>query len=222
MNEVKKGPFDDDLNAKTIIDIFHQIYYYSRKKTWENTFWMGLPTLKCPLDMWVYQEIIIEIKPEIIIETGTYFGGSALFMAMVCDLLNKGEIITIDVEMKKNRPIHPRIKYLLGSSTSEEIVNQIREIIGDRKKVAVILDSGHSKDHVLEELKIYSKFVSTDSYLIAEDTDLNGHPVRPEFGPGPMEAVEEFMKENHDFIIDSSREKFLMTQNPKGYLKKIK
>ncbi len=85
-----------------------------------------------------------------------------------------------------------------------------------------ILDSDHHKEHVLRELEIYSKFVTRESYIIVEDTNINGHPVRSKFGPGPMEAVKEFLKMNDDFIIDRSREKFYLTFNPDGYLKKMK
>ena len=86
----------------------------------------------------------------------------------------------------------------------------------------VDLDSDHKKDHVLQELKIWSPFVTTGNYLIVEDTDLNGHPVRPDYGPGPMEALEEFLKENKDFAVDQTREKFLLTFNPRGYLRKTR
>ena len=222
MNDAPKSPFEDNLNAKTVIDLFHQIYYYSNTKTWENTFWMGYQTLKCPLDMWIYQEILFETRPDFIIETGTFLGGSALYFAMLCDFLNKGKVITIDIESHANRPMHPRITYLHGSSTAQEIVDKVKNITGDSKNILIILDSEHTKDHVFEELRIYSKFVTTGHYLIVEDSDINGHPVQPEFGPGPWEAVDEFMKENSDFVIDTSKEKFLMTQNPRGYLKKIK
>lgn len=223
MQKLKKTPFDDDPNAREVIDIFHQIYYYSSEKTWENTFWLGWPTLKCPLDMWVYQEIIFEVKPDVIIETGTYFGGSALFFAMLLDRLQKGIVVTIDIlERQKKRPDHNRIRYITGSSVSSEVVKQVELLVEKQRRVMVILDSDHTKHHVLEELNIYSRFVDTGSYIIVEDTDLNGHPVKPEFGPGPMEAVDEFLKKNSSFAIDYSREKFLMTQNPGGYLKRIK
>jgi len=221
MSNEKKGPFDDNANAKAVIDLFHQIYYHSNERTWENTYWMGHQTLKCPLDMWIYQEIIFDTKPDVIIETGTFSGGSALFFAMICDSIGEGRIITIDIEIRPHRPEHPRITYLSGSSTSQEIVDNVKEIIGNNKKVLVILDSEHTKDHVLQECKMYSQFVNKDSYLIVEDSDINGHPVRPEFGPGPFEAVEEFLKSNNDFVIDTSKEKFLMTQNPNGYLKRV-
>ena len=86
----------------------------------------------------------------------------------------------------------------------------------------VDLDSNHSKQHVLEEMRAYAPMITIGNYLIVEDTNINGHPVLPEFGPGPMEAVEEFLKENHDFVPDPSREKFLVTFNPGGYLRKVR
>jgi len=209
---------------KDIINQFHKLYYDSQlfNKTWGNTFWFGIPTQKCPLDLWIYQEIIFETKPDAIIECGTKYGGSASFFASMCDIANHGEIITIDNVDRTNRPQHKRIKYLLGSSTSEETVERVRKLISNANNVMVILDSDHSKEHVLNELKIYSALTTKENYIIVEDTNINGNPVRPDFGPGPMEAVEQFLKENRDFIIDQSKEKFYLTWNPRGYLKKIR
>lgn len=209
---------------KEIVDQFHKLYYDSHifGKTWGATFWLGIPTLKCPLDLWIYQEIIFEVKPNVIIECGTASGGSALFLASICDLVDNGRVISIDIEGREGRPKHKRIKYLLGSSTSKEIVGKVSNLIKGGDKVMVILDSDHHKEHVLNELRIYSKFVTKGNYLIVEDTNLNGHPVNPNFGPGPMEAVEDFLKENKDFIVDRKREKFYLTFNQKGYLRKIK
>lgn len=209
---------------ENIIDQFHKLYYDSHLfgETWVNTFWLGIHIEKCPLDPWIYQEIIYAIKPDIIIECGTAYGGSALFLASICDLVNNGKVITIDIENREGRPEHKRIKYLLGSSTSEEIVDYVNKLIDDKDKVMVILDSDHHKEHVLNELRIYSKFITKGSYIIVEDTNVNGHPVVPSFGPGPMEAVKEFLKENKNFAIDKTKEKFLLTFNPNGYLKKIK
>lgn len=209
---------------KSIVDQFCKLYFdsYVAGKTSFNTFWLGIPTRKCPTDFWIYQEIIFELKPDIIIECGTAHGGSALFLASMCDLVNNGKVITIDIVDTKGRPEHKRIKYLHGSSTSEEIAEQVRKLITPKDKVMVILDSDHKKAHVLNELKIYGELVTKGSYLIVEDTVLNGHPVFPEFGPGPMEAVEEFLKENKAFVADRDKEKFYLTFNPKGYLRKVK
>lgn len=209
---------------KNIVEQFQKLYYDSRLfgKGWSNIFWFGIPITKCPLDLWIYQEIIFELKPDIIIECGTSNAGSALFLACICDLINNGKIITIDIEDKKDRPKHKRITYLLGSSTLEETEEKIKSLIKNEDRIMTILDSSHQKEHVLNELKIYSKFVTNGSYIIVEDTCLNGHPIEPDFGPGPMEAIDEFLKENKNFVIDKSREKFYLTFNPNGYLKRIK
>ena len=223
-NSIHHRIYINSKQEKNIVNQFHKLYYDSHifDKTWSNTFWLGIPTMKCPLDFWIYQEIIFKVKPDVIIECGTDRGGSALFLASMCDLADKGRIITMDIENKKEKPKHKRIKYLLGSSTSKEIVEKIKSLVKKGDKVMVILDSDHHKRHVLNELKIYNKFVTKGSYLIVEDTNINGHPVIPDFGPGPMEATEEFLRENKNFIVDKSKEKFYMTFNPKGYLQKIK
>lgn len=206
---------------KIIIDQFHKLYY--DRPVWKNTHWMGIPCYKCPFDLWNYQEIIYEIRPDIIIETGTLFGGSALFMASICDVINKGEIITIDTEQRDEKPQHKRITYLLGSSISEQIQKEIHERIKEKQTIMVILDSDHNMEHVFNELIIYREIVTNGSYLIVEDSNINGHPVLQNFGPGPMEAINKFLEDNKNFIIDNNREnKFYLTFNPKGYLKKIK
>jgi cephalosporin hydroxylase len=207
---------------RKIVRQFHQLYYYAKQRTWKgNTFWLKVPAAKCPLDLWIYQEIICETKPDIIIETGTAHGGSALFLSSICDLVNSGQIITIDIEEQPGRPEHKRIKYLLGSSTAEETVEKVRSLLKADDRVMVILDSDHRADHVLRELNVYSPMVTVGSYLIVEDTNANGHPVLPLYGEGPMEAVEQFVNVQHDFVQDREREKFFMTFNPKGYLRRI-
>ncbi len=199
---------------------FNKIYYDSLVWAGGNTRWLGIPVQKFPTDLWIYEEIIFDEKPDVIIETGTANGGSALFLASLFDLIGKGEIITIDVEENKDRPKHNRITFLLGSSTSEEIVEQVKRLVKGKEKVMVVLDSDHHRDHVLGELRIYSVLVSEKGYLIVEDTNINGHPVANDFGPGPMEAIDEFLKENRHFVVDKSKEKFLLTANPRGFLRK--
>ncbi len=209
-------------SQKRIVDDFHKLYYHPSGRTWSNTYWLGVPCQKCPLDLWIYQEIIFDVRPDIMIECGTASGGSACFLASLCDLVNNGRVITIDIEDQPDRPQHERITYLSGSSVSEEIVRQVKQFISDRDKVVVLLDSNHTKEHVLQELRIYSKLVTLGSYIIVEDTNINGHPVHLRSGPGPMEAVEAFLEENEGFAIDSTKEKFYLTFNPNGYLKRIK
>jgi cephalosporin hydroxylase len=206
--------------TSSLVDQFHRLYYDHREQTWGNTFWLGHHVLKCPLDLWTYQEILHEVQPELIIETGTYQGGSALFLASICDLLGLGKVLTIDVDRRDDRPRHPRITYLTGSSTSNAILRQVRHRAKGVSRALVILDSGHGKEHVLAEMDAYAPLVTPGSYLVVEDTNLNGHPVDSDHGPGPAEAVAKFLERNHAFVRDESREKFLLTFNPGGYLKK--
>jgi cephalosporin hydroxylase len=202
-----------------VVREFHRLYYNSASRTWSNTFWLGTHTQKCPLDLWIYQELLHELRPTAIVETGTASGGSAHFLASVCDLLGHGEIVTVDIEQRE-RPSHERVTYLTGSSVAPEILARVTEFVGGRAPVLVILDSDHSRDHVLEELRRYSPFVTPGSYLVVEDTNVNGHPVRPDFGPGPMEAIDTFLGESSAFEIDLDREKFWLTFNPRGFLRR--
>ena len=221
------SPMQYQIQAKVteqdIIQSFHTLYYdaaQQRGLTWQKTYWMGTAIYKCPLDLWIYQEILFEIKPELIIECGTLYGGSALFLAQMCDLLGQGEIVSIDIQDRPNRPQHPRISYWLGSSTSEQMVERVKQKASDKASVLVILDSDHRADHVLQELRLYSDLVTQGSYVIVEDTNINGHPVYSDYGPGPMEAVQAFMGENPPFYVDRECEKLYLTFNPSGYLKK--
>jgi cephalosporin hydroxylase len=206
-----------------LITQFHKLYYDSHVfgKTWSNTYWLGHLVMKCPLDLWLYQEMIHTLQPDLIIETGTYDGGSALYFASLCDLVGKGRVLTIDVAEREGRPQHDRITYLKASSVAPATMATVREAAKHAKVILVVLDSDHRKAHVLEELRLYGPLVTKGSFLIVEDTNLNGHPVWPEHGPGPMEAVEEFMKGNVDFQLDKEKEKFLLSFNPKGYLKRV-
>lgn len=229
MNTGNKSTFLEQTKeiTQTLVNKFHALYYYSsgEGKTWKNTFWMGLPCQKCPLDMWIYQEIIFKNKPDLIIETGSGSGGSSLYLAMMCDLIGHGNVVSIDINWNVNWPKHPRLKYLHGSSTSSKITNRLKASyvgIEENKTCMVILDSDHHKKHVDEELKLYSEFVSYGQYLVVEDGNVNGHPVCEDHGGGPFEAVADFLLENNNFKIDKElEEKFLLTFNPNGYLRRV-
>ncbi len=210
------------LVEKCIVNLFHLFYYWKDSRTWANTYWLGIPVMKVPFDLWIYQEIIHELRPDLIVESGTWNGASALYMAHICDLVGNGRVITIDNSPGASpRPAHPRIEYLLGSSTDAAVFAKVSQSAGSGEKVMVILDADHHMPHVLEEMRLYGTLVTKGCYLIVEDTNHNGHPVQPTFGPGPMEAVVQFLEENRSFEIDESREKFFMTFNPNGYLKKV-
>ncbi len=204
-----------------VIDAFHKLYYNAEDETWQSTRWLGVRALKLPLDLWIYQEILDDVKPSLIIETGTAHGGGALFLASVCDLLGTGRVVTIDLVKREGMPSHPRITYLVGSSTAPEILDQVKGMIEPSDRVMVILDSDHARNHVLRELELYSDLVSPGSYLIVEDTNVNGHPVLSTHGPGPAEALREYLLRDRRFVVDRSREKFLLSFNPGGYLRKV-
>lgn len=212
----------DPADEASVVTEFHRLYFDARafNMTWRNTYFMGHAILKCPLDLWLYQEILHTLRPAVIIETGTAFGGSALYLASVCDMLDTGRVITIDVEERPDRPEHPRITYLTGSSVAAEMVERVKQDVGDASPVMVLLDSDHRRDHVLAELEAYAPLVTKGSYLVVEDTNLNGHPVEPDHGPGPMEALETFLPTHQEFAHDTAMDKFLFSFNPRGYLKR--
>ncbi len=210
----------------TTNDQFH--INFNRQRLWEKSTWLGIPFWKLPFDAIVIQQLIFEVKPDFIVETGTAYGGSSLFYASILELIGKGIVITIDKEPKdceysteakalRERRIVP----IVGDSVSGKVVKYVNKTVKD-KKTMVILDSWHSKDHVDKELEVYNDKVSVGSYLIVEDTHVSGHPIKWKWGKGPYEAVEEFLEKNKDFVVDKEAEKFGVTFNPNGYLKRIR
>jgi cephalosporin hydroxylase len=201
---------------------FHELYYgrWSSGADTINLSWFGHHLLKSPLDLWIYQELLVRTRPDFVIETGTFCGGSALYFAMLLDQLGHGSVITVDIDGQPRRPEHSRITYITGSSIDPGIAAQVRATVGEQRSM-VVLDSDHRAAHVYEEILAYSPLVQVGDYLIVEDTNVNGHPVLPDFGPGPMEAVDRFLSENHDFEIDQRCERFLLTLHPSGYLRRL-
>lgn len=212
--------FSNPSLERGLVDEFNRFYYDSY--VWNETRWMGARVMKCPLDLFVYQELIYETKPDIIIETGTAFGGSALFLAHIFDAMGRGKVITIDIDPGESRPQHKRIAYVTGSSVADDVVGKVKKELTPGARVMAILDSDHTRDHVLKEMECWGPLVSKGCYLVVEDSNINGHPVYPHFGPGPMEALRDYLSANPgQFEIDREREKFFVTFNPSGFLKKI-
>ncbi len=175
------------------------------------------------MDMWIVPGVRWETRPDLIVECGTAWGGSALYLASLMDLFGGGSIVTVDIagdDEIPGRPQHPRITYLTGSSTEPDVVSEIRRRAASVETVMVVLDSDHSFEHVTAELGCYAPLVTQGCYLVVEDTNVNGHPVAPGFGPGPGEAVAEFVRGSDAFVVDASREKLLMTFNPGGFLRR--
>jgi cephalosporin hydroxylase len=192
---------------------------------WKFLHYRGVRTLKLPLDMWNYQEIIFERNLHWVIETGTRHGGSALYFADLLAAANReGAVVSIDVTHEALDPVaaaHPRVRLLLGDSASESIRRQAMALVpGERRGgVLLILDSDHAASHVLRELETWTPHLRRGDYLIVEDTIVNGHPVRPEFGPGPMEALDAFLARNPGRLqADAGREaKFGCSFAARGY-----
>ena len=205
----------------TIIEQFQRLYYHASENTWRTTKYRGVSIQKCPLDLWVYQEMLHDLRPALIVETGTAYGGSAYFLADLCHTLQTGEVVSVDIEARSDLPAHDRISYLTGSSIAPEVVAQVADRLPEEGAVVVILDSDHSRDHVLAELEAYAPMVTQGSYLVVEDTNVGGHPAFPGFGPGPAEAIEIFLADRSDFVVDRSCERLMMTFNPSGYLQRV-
>lgn len=207
-----------------VIEAFHNVW--RRRCINDQLDFLGVKACKSPMDLWVYQELIHEIRPELIIECGTYQGGSTLFLACMLELNDIiGMVLSIDTSPKDNLPEHPYISYVTGSSLDYgyEIAERFQT---SRSPCLVILDSNHTKSHVLKEMELYSRLVSVGSYLIVEDSDLNGHPTgnMPYWGlgeAGPHEALEEFLETHDNFVVDKSREKFLVSVCTDGFLQRI-
>ena len=198
-----------------------------------NFTWLGRPVIQFPQDMMAIQELIWSIKPDVVIETGVAHGGSILFSASMLELVGgEGYVIGIDIDIRKHNrteieahPLSRRVRLIEGSSVDDTVVSQVREMVGEGKKVLVILDSNHTHEHVLRELELFSPFVREGSYLVVYDTLIEDMPVdlvgdRP-WGPGnnPKTAVWEFLETNKRFKIDKDLEaKLSITVAPDGYL----
>lgn len=199
------------------------LIYHQSEIVFDRVTWMGTPVLKNPFDVWIYQEIIHEVQPDVIIEIGSRYGGSTKYLANLLDMLDKGMVISIDIDRSEYNLTHKRVKTLTGNSSDPEIISEVADLCRD-KTVLVIQDGDHSRKQALEDLENYSKFVSLNSYFIMEDgiVDLFHHGDGLGFQEeGPLAATEEFLNRNPHFVVDSTRERYILTYNPKGFLKRI-
>lgn len=202
-----------------------------------NFTWMGRPIIQYPQDMIAMQELIWQIKPDLIVETGIAHGGSLIFYASMLEMMGKpGQVLGVDIDIRKHNreeiekhPMFKRIKMIEGSSVNEKNVRKVYELAEGKRKVLVALDSNHTHDHVLKELQLYSPLVKKGSYVVVFDTVIADLPEdffsdRP-WGKGnnPKTAVWEFLQTNDRFEVDKEVEaKLLITVAPDGYLKCVK
>jgi len=205
-----------------------------------NFRWMGRPIIQCPQDIVAMQELIWEVKPDLIIETGIAHGGSLIFHASMLELLAQcghgdGQVLGIDIDIRAHNreaieahPMSRRIQMLQGSSIDAGIVEQVKRIAAGKQRVMVSLDSNHTHDHVLAELQAYAPLTSVGSYCVVFDTAIEDMPQasfndRPwGVGNSPKTAVHAYLGEHPEFVIDTDiQHKLLITVAPDGYLERI-
>ena len=208
---------------REIMRLFHDL------PIWESLWFQNVRIIKNPLDLWMLQQIAYEVRPDFVIETGTWYGGSALYWAHTLNGmgLENARVLTVDLQDLTNQGAssHPLwkkyVEFSLGSSTDPRIVAKFAQRV-QGWRVMINLDSDHSMLHVLRELRMYAPLVSPGSYIAVEDTHLDGVPTHPEQGPGPMAAVRQFLAEDggKDFEQDVAREAMVMTSYPGGWLRR--
>jgi cephalosporin hydroxylase len=219
------------LGIKFMVDTAPNKYTY-------NFSWMGRPIIAFPQDMIAMQELIWEVKPDLIIETGVAHGGSIVYYASLLELIGQeGLVIGVDIDIRKHNrdlieghPMSKRIKLIEGPSTSDEVINEVKKIAEGKRSIMVCLDSNHTHEHVLNELQLYAPLVTVGSYCVVFDTGVEDMPedydwgIRP-WGKGnnPKTAVWEYLKSHNEFQIDKNIDnKLLITVASDGYLKRIK
>ena len=214
-----------DHELTTASDRFDYSYFWN---------WLGVPVIQMPTDIVVMQEIIWATRPQLIIETGIARGGSIILYASILQLIGDGSVLGIDIDIRphnrgviESHPMAHRIRMLEGSSVEPSMVETVRQEASGLERVMVVLDSNHTHDHVLQELRAYAPMVTPGQYLVVADTFLEDlprqeHRPRP-WGPGdnPRTALEEFLAEGVDFLRDDAiGDKLLLTSSPGGYLRR--
>jgi cephalosporin hydroxylase len=186
-----------------------------------TTSWLGTPIWQNVLDLWTIQETLAEIRPALLIETGTNRGGSALFYAHLMDLMDHGRVLTIDIE-RLHELEHPRVEFVLGDSVSDVVVDRAREAAAAAGgPVMVILDGNHDRDHVARELELYGPLVTPGSLLLSQDGVIDQSPFFRDSRPGPLPANRAFLDRHPEFEHDRERnERFLISHHPVGWMRR--
>lgn len=210
------------------------------RKSWSEKYsynfkWLGQPIIQLPQDIIAMQEIIWEVQPDLIVETGIAHGGSLIFYASMLELIGgDGEVLGIDIDIREHNrkeierhSMFKRIRMIQGSSIDPEVVDGVKRLAEQKNRVLVCLDSNHEKDHVLAEMRAYCQLVSIGSFMVVFDTvvdKLTGvKGARDDFATNnPWLAVQAFLLENSDFkVIENWNHKLLITHNPNGFLQRI-
>lgn len=217
-----------------IVDLFNlkalkEEYTYNFK-------WMGRPIIQYPQDMIAMQELIWEVKPDLIIEAGIAHGGSLIYYASILELIGEGgHILGIDIDIRQHNKVEiekhsmfKNITMLEGSSINSEIIEKVKSFASKYINIMVLLDSNHTDQHVYDELKAYAELVTPNNYLVVFDTIIENMPKgfydrSWDVGNNAMTGMKRFLEENKLFEIQTQiDEKIRLTCNPSGYLKRIK
>lgn len=193
----------------------------ARTGNFASTHWMGVHVWQNIFDLWTIQETIVELRPDLLIETGTHRGGSALFYAQIMDLLGQGRVITIDIERHQELG-HPRVEFLHGSSTDPRIVERTAAAAAAVDgHVMVILDGNHAQNHVARELELYGPLVTPGSLLLSQDGVIDQLAIFADSRPGPLRANRSFLARHPEFEHDRERnERYLITHHPYGWMRR--
>jgi len=198
--------------------------------------WLGVPIIQMPADIVAFQEVVWSTRPQCIIETGLARGGSSILSASLLQLLGEGIVVAIDIDVRshnrravEDHPFGHRVRLVEGSSVDPDVVAEVRGYIGDASRVMVVLDSDHTHEHVLAELRAYAPLVTVGQFLIVADTIIEYLPPqerRPRpWGPGnnPKSALDVFLAEDARFEVDPHvNGKLLMTSSPGGYVRRVR
>jgi cephalosporin hydroxylase len=232
LDNIRRSGLDTSLRALStqwVVETAPYRYVY-------NFTWLGRPIIQFPQDILALQEIIWQVRPDLIVETGVAHGGSLILYASLLELIGHGQVAGIDIDIRahnraeiEKHPMFKRITLIEGSSADESISRRVRNLAREKSRVLVVLDSNHTCEHVLRELRLYAPLVTRGSYLVVFDTVIEdmpegSFPDRP-WGKGnnPSTAVREFMGSTDRFVVDKELDgKLLITAAPGGYLKCVK
>jgi cephalosporin hydroxylase len=209
--------------AESVCDAYHAWYY--SQEIWKTTKFLDVLTYKSVTDLWNYQEILTELKPSLVLELGTYQGGSALYFAETLKLVSPHfRVLTVDIDhnvVAERVRQHDCVELLESDTTNPKVAARFKELRRAYPgKAFCIVDSDHNREHVIAELMLLREVTEPGDYVVVEDGNINGHPVLPDWGVGPYEALEEYLERYpDDYISDVAREqKFGFTFAPKGFL----
>jgi cephalosporin hydroxylase len=208
-------PMPEDLRLSFIEAVWQNL-------PWQDATWLGHRIESAPTDLMAYQQAIASVRPDWIIDVGSADPGRTVFLASMCDLIDHGRVLSVGASGGEHGevPDHPRIRRLDGEPAADDVVTQVRATVGDGSALVVF---GRARNDVIMRLfELYSPLVSVGSYVIVTDTVVNGNPVWTGFGPGPMEAVKILVQRHGEFYADPDMERFALTFNPGGFLKRIR